>query len=302
MEGARIASHIMFQEESSAGPGADLGNLACWRYCHQALDTGSWYYESEIPVDESPDEVIRVRVKGMIPNNYNDQHFDLREPRKILGKTLIYLNTGHHHLSTSLRCLGLVLSGQDDKLKDLGSFTINEEVLNIVKDISTNEETKSYLNSLETESCNVDDVLLRKCKESLSECEKDIIDQQKLLYKQWNKTRDELLGEKTIFVSQIKIFSLESEYQALMKRGRMEAIQQTKENLAKEEEKLFFFENFDKLEMEKDVKEKEWRRTFPNRSWNLPGYFRKARFVKKPGEERKVSRVERRELKRGPPK
>ena len=40
----------------------------------------------------------------------------------------------------------------------------------------------------------------------------------------------------------------------------MEAIEQTKDELAKEEEKLFFFDNFDKLEMEKDVKVQNWRR------------------------------------------
>ena len=46
----------------------------------------------------------------------------------------------------------------------------------------------------------------------------------------------------------------------LQRRGRLEAIQQTKEELAKEEEKLFFFENFDKLEIEKDEKDLAWRR------------------------------------------
>ena len=43
-------------------------------------------------------------------------------------------------------------------------------------------------------------------------------------------------------------------------------------------------------------------RTFPRRNWSLPGYFSKPRFVRQPGEERKIPRVERRELKRGPPK
>ena len=52
----------------------------------------------------------------------------------------------------------------------------------------------------------------------------------------------------------------EDEYKLLQRRGRLEAIQQTKEELAKEEEKLFFFENFDKLEIEKDEKDLAWRR------------------------------------------
>ena len=53
---------------------------------------------------------------------------------------------------------------------------------------------------------------------------------------------------------------IEDEYKLLQRRGRLEAIQQTKEELAKEEEKLFFFENFDKLEIEKDEKDLAWRR------------------------------------------
>ena len=53
---------------------------------------------------------------------------------------------------------------------------------------------------------------------------------------------------------------VEREYKALLKRGRIEAIQQTKDEMAREEEKLFFFENFDKLEMEKEEKIQQWRR------------------------------------------
>ena len=79
-------------------------------------------------------------------------------------------------------------------------------------------------------------------------------------------------------------------------------MQNTKEELAREEEKLFFFENFDKLEMEKDEKLSSWKKTFPRRNWSLPGYFSKPKYIKKPGEDRKVARWERREAKRGPPK
>merc|ERR1711884_824769 len=88
LEGARIASQLMFQEESREGPGAALGNLASWRYSKQARDV-PWFLDTENPVDENPDEVIRVRVKGMVPNSYNDEHFDLNDGKIILGKTLV---------------------------------------------------------------------------------------------------------------------------------------------------------------------------------------------------------------------
>ena len=62
------------------------------------------------------------------------------------------------------------------------------------------------------------------------------------------------------YLFSIQFLFVEREYKALLKRGRIEAIQQTKDELASEEEKLFFFENFDKLEMEKDEKVQNWKR------------------------------------------
>ena len=243
-EGARIASHIMLQEESNRGPGADLGNLAAWRYCQ----TGNkeWFYDSEMPHDDNPDEVIRVRVKGMVPNNYNDNHFDLKDPNTILGKTLVYLNNSREdNVSKSLKFLGHLLAGEEEQVMVTDKFLISEEVLNIAKEAASRDESKVFLDSLETSSDSVEEALIARCKECLKENESRIIEAQKKLYKEWMVQRDTLL---------------ENEYNALLKRSRMEAIQQTKETLAKEEEKLFFFDNFDKLEMEKDVKEKEWRR------------------------------------------
>jgi len=286
LEGARIASQLMFQEESREGPGAVLGNLASWRYCKQARDV-PWFFDTENPVDENPGEVIRVRVKGMVPNNYNDEHFDLKDGKIILGKTLVYLNNGDDNLNKSLRCLGYILSDKMDSAKSIEPFTISEEVLEIALEVAKSDDIKEFLSSLQTETNCVDDILLKRCQESLATSEAPIVDNQKKMYKEWSSNRDQML---------------EDEYKLLQRRGRLEAIQQTKEELAKEEEKLFFFENFDKLEIEKDEKDLAWRRTFPNRSFNSPGYFRKPRFVSKPGEERKISRVDRREIKRGPPK
>merc|ERR1712059_19850 len=56
------------------------------------------------------------------------------------------------------------------------------------------------------------------------------------------------------------------------------------------------------LEAEKEEKLVAWRRTFPRRNWSLPGYFSSGKYVRKPGQEQKESRWERREKKRGPPK
>ena len=286
VEGARVASHLMLQEEDRDGLAASLANLAVWRYC-QRDRASPWFYEGELELDETPDEVIRVRSRGSVPNNYNDQHFDLREPSKIVGKTLVYLNHSDSDLSKSLRALGLVLWGKEENVRSLGQFSIAESVLDIIKEVSTNEELKSYLESQAKDSVDVDEALLRLSQDNISQLEPGLVDRQKILYKEWISQRDS---------------QLEKEYQALIRKSRIEAMQNTKEELAREEEKLFFFENFDKLEMEKDEKLQRWKSTFPRVTWGLPGYFHKKKYIKKPGEDRKVARWERLEAKRGPPK
>ena len=212
LEGARIASHLMFQEESREGPGAAMANLASWRYCKQARDM-PWFFETEIPVDENPDEVIRVRVKGMVPNNYNDEHFDLRNGNMILGKTLVYLNNGDDNLSRSLRCLGYVLGNKIDNAKSLGPFTISEEVLEIAQEVAQSDDIKEYLSSLSTETNNVNDALLKICQESLSASEASIIENQRKMYKEWSTNRDQMLGKIRIY----KVF--ETRLNVLFYRG-----------------------------------------------------------------------------------
>eukprot|EP00092_Neocalanus_flemingeri_P013646 GFUD01014718.1.p1 GENE.GFUD01014718.1~~GFUD01014718.1.p1 ORF type:complete len:453 (-),score=182.40 GFUD01014718.1:55-1413(-) len=286
VEGARIASHIMLQEEVVNGPGSMLGNIACWRYCVSGR-TESWFSEEEVVVDEDPDEVIRVRAKGMVPNNYEDDHFDLREPDKILGKTLCYLNGEQDNLSRSLNTLGLVLWGKDDQVLSGGEFKMVEEVGKLISEVCTNQEVKAFIEGLEYLAMDVDSELLKKCNESLAAHEKQLVEQQTKLYKEWGQWRDS---------------QLDKEYQMLVRRGRKEAIEQTKQEMAREEEKLFFFDNFDKLEQEKEEKVQDWRKSLPRRNWGQKEQFKKEKYMKEPGQERKEARWEKREAKKGPAK
>jgi len=284
VEGARVASHIMLQEEKAEGPGASLGNLVCWRYCASGR-TQAWYADEEVEVDDNPDEVIRVRSKGMVPNNYNDDHFDMREPDKILGKTLCYLNGEEDNLSRSLNTLGLVLWGKEDQVLSGSKFVIVEEVAKIIAEVTTNQKVKDFVSGLEQVEMNVDTELLNRSTASLASNEKLIMENQTKLYKEWSINRDS---------------KLEEEYKILVNKSRKEAIVQSKEEMAREEERLFFFQNFDSLEQEKEEKLQDWKRTFPRRNWSQPGYFRKGKYVPQPGKETREPRWEKREAKKGP--
>ena len=138
-------------------------------------------------------------MKGMVPNNYNDEHFDLRDGNIILGQTLVYLNNGDNDLSKSLRCLGYVLSDKIDNAKSLGPFTISEEVLEIAQEVAKSDDIKVYLSSLPTETQNVDDVLLKICQDSIAASEASIVDNQKKKYKEWSTKRDQMLGKNIDF-------------------------------------------------------------------------------------------------------
>ena len=244
--------------------------------------------------EDDPEDVVRIRVKegpphfGMVPNNHHDDHFDLREPEKILGKTIWYLNRlGNDPLSKSLTFLGLALWGKIDEALQLELPEVVEGVAEEVLKVSDKDAVVHKLNNAKQLSFDIDSELLKKSQLLLAEQEPGIIEEQKKLYIQWSKERMDRIKEA-------------SEKQK--RKEQLDNITYEKEKLSREEEKLFFFENFDKLEMEKDEKLQRWKSTFPRVTWSLPGYFHKKKYIKKPGEDRKVARWERREAKRGPPK
>ena len=55
----------------------------------------------------------------------------------------------------------------------------------------------------------------------------------------------------------------------MQRKARTEAIEQTRLQLEQAEERLFFFDKYDKYEMEKEEKVEQWVRTMPRTDWNL---------------------------------
>merc|ERR1719370_2740960 len=173
-EGARVASQLMLQEEDWAAAGA-LGNIACWRYLLVRSDQ-PWSVEDVEAEEEDPEEVVRVRIKegpphfGMVPNNYHDDHFDLREPEKILGKTIWYPNRlNSDSLSKSLTFLGLALWGKMEQALELDLPEVVEEVAEEILKVSDKDAVVKKLNSAAKVSLDVDGELLKKCENLLAE-------------------------------------------------------------------------------------------------------------------------------------
>jgi len=286
---ARCASQLMLQEENYSLPIA-LGNLGCWRYFSSGRQA-PWFYPEEITVDDDPDEVIRVRVP-VVPNNYKDNHFDLRDPDHILGKTLIYFNLGREDVvGRSLSILGQHLYGDSDAVvKLLASGETVQPVLDwLSSTCADNEPIKLALAAAKSSHVDVDAVLVEECRHLEADSSGHLIQQQKQIYNTWIENREA---------------ELERQYDLMQREGRIEAIQQTKASLQQDEEKLFFFDNLDNFEMEKIEKFNAWRRTLPRTNWNMKNYPLGAHYKKRPdtGEGRKEARWEKREKKLGPPK
>ena len=175
---ARVASALMLQEEDDP-LSCSLGRLAVWRY----WAGGKVGWEEGAEEDENPDEVIRVRVR-MVPNEYTDEHFDLRDPDKILGKTMVYLGElGEDNIvNRSLRVLGLGLWGKTGEMETLiDSFGVD----GVARAVLEGMEVK--LGGAEVD---MEGELLARSKECINEYEKEMSEKQKMLYKEWNKFRE----------------------------------------------------------------------------------------------------------------
>jgi len=273
----------MLQEQNFPLPCA-LGNLSCWKYFSSGREE-PWFYPEEIVVDEEPDEVVRVRVQ-VVPNNYKDDHFDLRDPDRILGKTLIFFNREPEDTAgRSLLLLGHYLFGNmEDVVRMLGEGEVAQSVLEAIK-ASENPDVKAAAEAATSVQLDLNQILEDKCKALSENVASDLAEEQKKIYHQWNLQRDQ---------------ELQRQYELMQRNARIESISQTKADLAKTEEQLFFFDNWDRYEMEAEEKKISWRRTLPRRDWNLHKTPKK----KPPTAdgERKLARWEKREQKRGPPK
>ncbi|RZC41224.1 uncharacterized protein BDFB_001549 [Asbolus verrucosus] len=119
--GSIIASQMMLQED----------------FTHP-LTKREW---PQAPKPEEPEEEVKVRVK-YLRNPYNDEHFDLREPQKIVGKTLaMATKNSQNPLHLSLRIIGLaLLQALEEQKKRLLTAERLAEIERIKKSLMEREQ------------------------------------------------------------------------------------------------------------------------------------------------------------------
>lgn len=113
---AKIASLVMLQEEL-AHP---ITNALCLYACHKYLENPDDWKKPEVPVDTSKEE-IKIRVR-YLRNPFFDDHFDLTDPRDLVGKTLSF--QGKHRTDAL---------GRTCQLRGLILYKKYDDVLNLIK-------------------------------------------------------------------------------------------------------------------------------------------------------------------------
>lgn len=144
---AKIATLVMLQEETDH----PITNALCVYACHRYLENPEDWKKPEVPVDTSKEE-IKVRV-GYIRNPFFDDHFDLTDPKDLVGKTLSFY--GQHQgntLGRTCQLRGLILYKKYDQvlrlikewLETIQDKIVYEEVFELIaKDDNGSEDQAS---------------------------------------------------------------------------------------------------------------------------------------------------------------
>ncbi|GFS71041.1 28S ribosomal protein S27 [Nephila pilipes] len=270
-EAARCATLMMLQEDFSNKISCVLGIYSCQMFINNcSLDSLNPREEnSEEGKNENTDmddeenmQLVRV---PFLRNYWFDDHFDITEPKHLIGKTLYLLaREMDNSLSRSYQIIGLAMYDKWDNAAALLNTCANskdcsllceavEKTKALIEEIPEDEgKTKEkWLNKfdvlfekmksegkIQNESMMV---LLESCLKDVLQHEKDDVEAQKILFTLWENERKLAYDKQNV---------------ELDKERRLKVIEEKKEYLFWKEKLLFFFENEDEnLEELKKVKE-----------------------------------------------
>jgi small subunit ribosomal protein S27 len=214
-----------------------------------------------------PEDEVKVRV-WFEDNNYNDDHFDVKKREHLVGKTLAkfaqcskrpFLHESNNDNRTiirdSLELLGWTLFEKWDQASELikrieNGNGISKSCLDAIhffaNKTTDNSEIKelavSSLSKLKVVDVDISKYLNDELKASISENESELISDQLSLYNEWIRERENEVNRK------MEMWEV---------KRREQDLEQRKQEMAREEQKLFFFENYESTEKEKQAKFRE---------------------------------------------
>ncbi|XP_069681686.1 small ribosomal subunit protein mS27 isoform X2 [Periplaneta americana] len=254
---AKVGVLHMLQEDWSHCITSHLALYSCHMYLRNPEST-PWEDPSKTEEVEDDGEEIKVRVK-YLRNPYFDDHFDLKEPKLLVGKTLASLGTVFpDSIGRTYELVGWGLYRKWDKAKAVlqgqgpAIFRDGLEMFKAsLEECEIREELLPLLTQLESAGQVIGDDLheavVSKVRSEVSKQESEAIAAQCKLYKEWETLREDLLQQ------QLK---------ELDKQQRLSNVRAEKERISKDEEVLFFFDNEEKWELAIEKKRKFYRRRY----------------------------------------
>ncbi|XP_045619890.2 small ribosomal subunit protein mS27 [Procambarus clarkii] len=263
---ARVASVNMLQEDFGPLLTKTLTLASCFLYA--TSDDNQPWEDYTLQVEE-PKEEVKIRVR-YLRNPYFDDHFDLKEPDHIVGKTLAWVSPLiGGAVGVSCEVLGWALYNKWTQLEaslnraSEGTESVAASVISRVKKISeacndaeTKERIMAVISRLEASESKVAELdlgslMVDMIKKAAVVTEPNDIQSQKDTYISWGKTRE---NEFQIQMEEYK------------KRQLLAEIEKKKKDLADREEVIFFFDNKEKLEMLlTEKKEKYHQKKMPHK-------------------------------------
>ncbi|XP_011631979.1 28S ribosomal protein S27, mitochondrial-like [Pogonomyrmex barbatus] len=272
---ARVATLVMLQEDSDH----PITNALCLYACHKYLENPDDWKKPEVPVDTSKEEV-KIRVK-YLRNPFFDDHFDLTDPRDLIGKTLSF--QGKHRadaVGRTCQLRGLILYKKyDDALNLIKQWleTVqNKIVYNEVFELISKDN--SNLQDQDAEKFKLVEIQLsalkekQNLKESLSEAIENLIKTTV------NEETDKDISKQCqayLDWERVRVSILETQMKEIDKERRIKKIEQIKKDLEEKEQLLTFFDKEEEIELkiekieEKERKEDERIRAMPKSAKKL---------------------------------
>lgn len=253
---AKVAVLPMLQEDTENPITNSLSLYACHKYLE---DPDKWQKPPE-PVEDSKEE-IKIRV-DFLRNPFFDDHFDLTDPRDLVGKTLAFQgNAVKGALGRSCQLRGLILYKKYKDASELVKQWLNgleedvvyEEVFNLIEKDKENVNEDEAGNEFKDLMSQIAELKQKSlCKESLTEAlenniksavekQHDIdVNEQMQRYVKWEKQRESVLKKQT---------------EDINRQSKLQEINKLKKYLDEKERLLTFFENEEQIELEIEKKE-----------------------------------------------
>lgn len=261
---AKVATYQMLQEDFSNPLVKYFSLYSCHKYLLEPSPWNKWASSEEKKDDKNEDdeeEEIKVRV-SFIRNPYFDDHFDLTDPYSLIGKTFKMIGEcDNDTTSNSYNLLGLILYKKWPNVVNFSNILLDK---NLKINTGCISEIEKFLSSLPEETDEKGNEIHKQLMQIKNNIQKlknnDLIDQKDLLLvteENLHRTAKEL--EEKLIHDQCQIYEewenkrediLMNILEEQKKLQRLENVKLKKEELAKKEEELFFFDLEDKLDLQ----------------------------------------------------